>query len=116
MRSSLAGQKLTRGRRIALGLAPHVDPNWAEEFAVELRLLGVAGARIGDVLGEVNPHCQESKESATQAFGDPADYARSLAVADTRRHLPMGHAAFVITDCPAGPGNVDADPGLRSLA
>jgi hypothetical protein len=78
MRSSTESQKLTRGQRIALGLAPDVDPDWAEEFAIELRLLGVAGARIGDALGEVNSHCQESKESARQAFGDPADYARSL--------------------------------------
>src|ERR1035437_1295524 len=78
MRSSIESQKLTRGQRIALGLAPHVDPDWAKEFAIELRLLGVAGARIGDALGEVNSHCQESKESAPQAFGAPADYARSL--------------------------------------
>ena len=78
MRSSIESQKLTRGQRIALGLAPDVDPDWAKDFAIELRLLGVAGARIGDALGEVNSHCQESEESAPQAFGDPADYARSL--------------------------------------
>ena len=78
MRSSIEGQKPARGQRIALGLAPDVDPDWAKEFAIELRLLGVTGARIGDALGEVNSHCQESEESAPQAFGDPADYARSL--------------------------------------
>jgi hypothetical protein len=78
MRSSIESQKLTRGQRIALGVAPDVDSDWAKDFAIELRLLGVAGARIGDALGEVNSHCQESKESAPQAFGDPADYARSL--------------------------------------
>jgi hypothetical protein len=78
MRSSIEGHEPTRGQRIALGLAPHVDPDWAEDFAIELRLLGVTGARIGDALGEVNSHYQESKERAPQAFGDPADYARSL--------------------------------------
>jgi hypothetical protein len=78
MRSSTEGRRLTRRHRMALGLAPHVDPEWAEEFAIELRVLGLAGARIGDALGEVSSHCQDSKESAAQAFGDPADYARSL--------------------------------------
>lgn len=78
MRSSTEGQRLTRRHRVALGFAPHVDPGWAEEFAIELRVLGVAGVRIGDALGEVSSHCLESKESAPQAFGDPVDYARSL--------------------------------------
>ena len=78
MRSSIESHQPTRGQRIALGLAPDVDPDWAKDFAIELRLLGVSGARIGDALGEVNSHCQESNQSAPQAFGDPADYARSL--------------------------------------
>ena len=78
MRSSIEAKKPSRRHRISLGLAPHVDPVWAEQFAIELRSLGVAGARIGDVLREVDSHCQEGDQSAPQAFGDPADYARRL--------------------------------------
>jgi hypothetical protein len=63
---------------MARGLAPHVDPVWAEDFAIQLRLLGVEGGRIGDALSEVESHCEESEESATEAFGDPVDYARNL--------------------------------------
>ena len=78
MRSSIEAKKPSRRHRISLGLAPHVDPVWAEQFAIELRSLGVAGARIGDALREVDSHCQEGDQSAPQAFGDPADYARRL--------------------------------------
>jgi len=55
-----------------------VTPGWAEEFVIELRLLGVGGARIGDALSEVESHCAESAESVQQTFGNPAEYARSL--------------------------------------
>jgi hypothetical protein len=55
-----------------------VTPQWAEDFVLELRLLGVEGARIGDVLSEVESHCAERAESAQQAFGNPAEYARRL--------------------------------------
>jgi hypothetical protein len=77
MRASTEHPKARR-HPIATGLAPHVDPRWAEDFVIELRLLGVQGARIGDALSEVESHCEESGENATQAFGDPADYARNL--------------------------------------
>lgn len=59
-------------------VAPHVDPAWAEELLLELRLQGVAGHRIGEVLTEVDSHCAESGEPAVEAFGDPVAYARSL--------------------------------------
>lgn len=78
MRLSTEGREPTRRHTIARGLAPHVDPVWAEEFAIELRLLGVGGNRIGDALSEVDSHCADSEESAPRAFGDPAEYARSL--------------------------------------
>jgi len=78
MRLSTEGRVTTRRHRIARGLAPHVDPVWAEEFAIELRLLGVGGTRIGDALSEVDSHCAESEENAPRAFGDPAEYARRL--------------------------------------
>jgi hypothetical protein len=78
MRSSAEGRNATGRYGAARGLAPHVDENWAESFVVELRLIGIQGTRIGDALSEVESHCGESAQSAQQAFGDPAVYARSL--------------------------------------
>ncbi|GEN80369.1 hypothetical protein [Actinotalea fermentans] len=77
---------MTRDRRAARldrfeverALAPHVDPEWAEAAILELRLLGVAGDRIGAALAEVDAHCLDSGEPAAEAFGDPVAYARSL--------------------------------------
>jgi len=59
-------------------LAPHVDGTWAENFVLELRLLGVSGDDIGSALSEVESHCADSGESAPDAFGDAITYARSL--------------------------------------
>lgn len=59
-------------------LAPHVEPEWAEAAILELRLLGVAGDRIGAALAEVDAHCTDSGEPAAEAFGDPVAYVRSL--------------------------------------
>ena len=59
-------------------VAPHVDPRWAEALLLELRLRGVPGRTIGEVLAEVDAHCVESGETAAAAFGDAAAYGRSL--------------------------------------
>ncbi|MDR1808584.1 MAG: hypothetical protein LBR33_11855 [Propionibacteriaceae bacterium] len=64
--------------RLELELAPHVDPEWASAFLIELRLQEVPGDRIGDALAEVEAHVAESGETAAEAFGDPAEYAKSL--------------------------------------
>jgi hypothetical protein len=72
------GRKLARRYAMEPDLALHVEEPWLESFIVELRLLGVEGARIGAALSEVESHCLESHDSAQQAFGDPAEYARSL--------------------------------------
>lgn len=63
---------------IRLALAPNVEPYWVDAFVVELRLRGVAGEAIGAALAEVESHCVESARSATEIFGEPAFYARSL--------------------------------------
>lgn len=55
-----------------------VSPGWETDFVVELRLLDVSGQDIGDALEQVRSHCAESGEDARTAFGDPAEYARSL--------------------------------------
>ena len=55
-----------------------VGNGWETDFVVELRLLDVSGEHIGDALEQVRSHCAESGEDARTAFGDPAEYARSL--------------------------------------
>ena len=78
MSSSARTPKAARRFALETDLAPHVAPTWAEDFVVELRLLGVAGEAIGAALSEVESHCVESAESAELAFGDACAYARSL--------------------------------------
>jgi hypothetical protein len=63
---------------VAAELAPGVDPRWADDFILELRMLDVPGRSIGDALVEVGSYCAESGESAQEAFGDPVTYARNL--------------------------------------
>src|SRR5665648_326162 len=70
----LAARRYTLEREVA----PHVEPEWAEAMLLELRLLGVDGARIGAALAEVDSHCVESGQSAEDAFGEPVAYARRL--------------------------------------
>jgi hypothetical protein len=72
------GRKPSKRYAIAHGLAPHVDEVWAGSLLLELRLLGVAGDRIGAAVSEVESHCTESGQSAQEAFGDPVEYAQSL--------------------------------------
>jgi hypothetical protein len=55
-----------------------VGAAWETDFVVELRLLDVSGQHIGDALEQVRSHCAESGDDARTAFGDPAEYARSL--------------------------------------
>ncbi|WP_022922823.1 hypothetical protein [Ornithinimicrobium pekingense] len=60
-------------------IAPHVEKGWRDDFIIELRLLGVAGDRIGDALVTVDSHVAESGEGALEAFGEPVPYAREIA-------------------------------------
>ena len=78
-------------------LAPHVDPAWAQRFILEARLLELGGRRIGDALREVDGHCVDSREGAQEAFGDPAEYAASLAELD-----PPGRSSQARTVAPVG--------------
>ena len=59
-------------------LAPSVEPDWVRSFVTEQNLRGVPPQRIGDQLVTVESHVRESGESAEEAFGDPAEYARAL--------------------------------------
>lgn len=85
---------------------PHVEPEWAEAFLLELRLRGVDGRRIGAALAEVEAHCAESGESARSAFGDPVTYATDLGLppaepsSDLTRELAtsgLGLVAMLLT-------------------
>ncbi|WP_150462685.1 DUF1129 domain-containing protein [Nesterenkonia ebinurensis] len=67
-----------RKYRFEQELAPHVDPVWAQELTVELRLRGASGETIGEALAEVDSYCADSGESAAEAFGSPAEYAQEL--------------------------------------
>ncbi|MGD8148974.1 hypothetical protein [Ornithinimicrobium sp. Y1694] len=60
-------------------LAPHVDRTWARHFVEELTLQAVPGERIGDALVTIDSHLAESGEGAQEAFGEPREYARSIA-------------------------------------
>jgi hypothetical protein len=69
MNSTTEGRKSTRWYARERALAPHVDKKWAQDFILELRLLGVQGVRIGAALSEVESHCSESGQGAGQTFG-----------------------------------------------
>ncbi|UJP40542.1 hypothetical protein [Cellulomonas palmilytica] len=70
------------GRRFAVeqALAPHVEPQWAQDVLLELRVLGVDGTDIARVLSDVEVHVVATGVAAATAFGDPVAYARSLAL------------------------------------
>lgn len=55
-----------------------VPTAWRDELVLALRLRDVSGARIGEVLAEVEEFCADSGQDAPEAFGDAAAYAESL--------------------------------------
>lgn len=65
-------------RETSVSAAPE---RWQRDVALLLRHRGADGARIGDVLAEVEAHCADSGQTPREAFGEPVDYAASL-------HLP----------------------------
>jgi hypothetical protein len=81
-------------------LAPDVDPTWAEDFILALRLDGVDGAAIGAALAEVNDHVRSAQVPAATAFGPAARYARNLglppAADQDRRHVAAAVAPVVL--------------------
>jgi hypothetical protein len=51
------------------------DQAWQEQLVLHLRLAGIPGARIGDIVAEVQAHCADSGQLPEEAFGKSADYA-----------------------------------------
>ncbi|MDO4242206.1 MAG: hypothetical protein Q4C85_00315 [Actinomyces sp.] len=61
---------------------PNASPGsdaYVDELILQLRLLGVPGDRVGQVLAETESHLAESGEDPIETFGPPRDYARELA-------------------------------------
>ncbi|WP_138757117.1 HAAS signaling domain-containing protein [Modestobacter altitudinis] len=57
------------------------DQAWCDDLLLRLRLLQVPGARIGEVLAEVQSHVAETGEPPREAFGTPREYADQVAQA-----------------------------------
>lgn len=76
-------------------MAPHANPAWVDDFVVEQRLLGVPGTRIGDALATVEAHLAETGESATDAFGPPKEYARTLAESEDSGSSGLGTVTII---------------------
>ncbi|WP_456789551.1 hypothetical protein [Cellulomonas sp. P5_C5] len=55
-----------------------VPTAWRDDLVLALRLRDVPGARIGDILAEVQEYCTDSGLDAPTAFGGPHEYARSV--------------------------------------
>ncbi|EMQ97455.1 hypothetical protein [Paeniglutamicibacter gangotriensis] len=73
---------------------------WTEEFSHELRLRQVSGEDINEAISTVDEHLNDSGESASDAFGNPRDYAASLGLSPTDDGPARGQvlvAAFVAT-------------------
>ena len=52
---------------------------WCDDLLLRLRLRDVPGARIGEVLAEVQSHVAETGEHPREAFGPPKEYAARVA-------------------------------------
>jgi hypothetical protein len=54
---------------------------WCDDLLLRLRMRDVPGARIGEVLAEVQSHVAETGEDPREAFGPPREYADTIAAA-----------------------------------
>lgn len=52
---------------------------YRDELLIALRMHEISGARVGDVLAEVETHLAESGEDPVEAFGTPREYAARVA-------------------------------------
>jgi len=72
------------------------DKRYLSDLTTALRLRKISGARIGEIIAEVEVHAAESGQSAQEAFGPAKEYARQFdptaAEANGRR---WGGGAFI---------------------
>lgn len=60
-------------------MSTHTDEKrYLSDLTVALRLRNISGARIGDILAEIETHTAESGQSPREAFGDPKEYAKQF--------------------------------------
>jgi hypothetical protein len=78
---------------------------YQEKLTLALRLRDVTGARIGEVLAEVEAHTAETGEDPGEAFGPPKRYAAEIASIEGAR-VPRRR----------GPGDVLRPLGLAVLS
>ncbi|OMQ16027.1 hypothetical protein A7K94_0205335 [Modestobacter sp. VKM Ac-2676] len=55
------------------------EQSWRDDLLLRLRMRDVPGARIGEVLAEVQSHVAETGEHPREAFGPPKEYADRVA-------------------------------------
>lgn len=56
-----------------------LDRKYRDELILALRLRDISGARVGEVIAEVEAHVAETGEDPVQAFGPPKEYAAKVA-------------------------------------
>lgn len=62
-------------------MSTHTDEKrYLSDLTIALRLRKISGARIGDILAEVETHTAESGQNPREAFGEPKEYAKQFEV------------------------------------
>jgi hypothetical protein len=99
-----------------------VVDNWRQTLLMELRMRNIPGARIGEIMAEVDSHCADSGEDPRDAFGDPLTYARSLDVPRPNRPRQVVRGAVqafaglggIFGLLEGGTALIDGDPAVVS--
>jgi hypothetical protein len=72
------------------------DKRYLSDLTTALRLRNISGARIGEIVAEIEVHTAESGESAVEAFGPAKEYSRQFEpTADERASRRWGPVAWV---------------------
>lgn len=71
---------------------------WFDDFTMELRLLDVPGATIGDAVASAREFLADAGGSPHEIFGDPRTYAASLDLPRNRMSR-SGWAALLVPSC-----------------
>ena len=95
-----------------------LDQRYRDELMMALHLHEVPGARIGDILAEVEAHVSETGEDPRAAFGSPKEYAAKIteesgAGSATRSSLQSAMGT-VITGALAYVGTISLLRGLQA--
>jgi len=58
---------------------PDLERTWVDEFTMQMTIQQAGADEIDQALADVRSHCADSGQSAREAFGDPRNYATTLA-------------------------------------